>query len=316
MRFILIALFVSFALQSYSQDIIFLNNGDEIKAKVLEIHKTTIDYKRFSNIDGPSYHFDNSEIFMIKYASGEKDLFNTKNSTSSAINNIQSNPLASDEFVYDVTIGNSNCKVQKSRGAKIYGDRVNEVYFREDIVFYGYDFTYLKLSNAKKMGQSFDLIQNYFNAWNTQFNKDYGFAKLKKCMGKPSMLMGNQVFQNYNKRDFYNFVDLGNYCISFEDLQKIVNSYVINETQGIGMVINLVNFNKNREFSMAWVTFFDIKTREIMFAVLTTGEAGGAGMVGHWANGVEKAVLEIFVNEIFKHKLNNNAMIPKKLRLY
>lgn len=316
MRKILIAFFVIFALQSFSQDVIFLNNGDEIEAKVLEIHINTIDYKRFSNIDGPTYHLDKSEIFMIKYLSGEKDLFNVKNSSSTPNNNIPSNTSATAEFVYDASIGNSNCQVQKSRGAKIYGDRANEVYFREDIVFYGYDFTYLKLSNARKMGQSINLIQKYFNEWNTHFNKEVGFVNLKKWMGKHSMLMGNQVFQNYYKRDFNNFVDLGNYCISFEDLQKVVKSYVINETQGIGMVINLVNFNKDREFSMAWVTFFDIKTRQIMFAVLTTGEAGGGGMVGHWGNGVEKAVHEIFVDQIFNPKLSNDDMIPTKLRLY
>jgi len=63
-----------------------------------------------------------------------------------------------------------------------------------------------------------------------------------------------------------------------------------------------VNFNKDREFSMQWVTFFDIETRKIMYAVLTTGEAGGGGMVGHWAKGVENGVRAIFIDEIYKRK--------------
>ncbi len=82
------------------------------------------------------------------------------------------------------------------------------------------------------------------------------------------------------------------------------------------MVINVVNFNKDREYSMQWITFFNIQTREILFAVLTTAEAGGGGMVGHWTTGVEKGVREIFIDEIYKRKYSNNGMIPSKLRLY
>jgi len=130
------------------------------------------------------------------------------------------------------------------------------------------------------------------------------------------MIMGTPVFPNYYKRDFNNFVDYGSFCISFEDLQSVVKSYVLNESQGLGMVINVVNFNKGREYSMAYVTFFDIGSRDILFAVLVTGEAGGGGMAGHWAGGIEKGVRGIFIDEIYKRKLSNNGMIPSKLRLY
>ncbi len=319
MKHLLIALFVMFSLQVFSQDYIILKNGDEIEAKVLEIKDYEIDYKKHTNPTGPTYHLDKSEIFMIKYASGDKDIFNASQSTKPtppppAPKQVQTS--RSGEFVYDANIGSPNCQVQKKRGAKIYGNRGNEVFFRQDLVFYGYDLTYLKLSNPKKVGQSMMLIQKYFNDWNNEFNKEVGYNNLSKWMSKRSMIMGTPVFSNYYKRDFNNFVEYGNYCISFADLEKIVGSYVLNESQGIGMVINLVNFNKDREYSMAYVTFFDIGSREILFAVLVTGEAGGGGMVGHWATGIEEGVREIFVDEIFKRKLSNNGMIPSKLRLY
>ena len=166
------------------------------------------------------------------------------------------------------------------------------------------------------MGKSMQLIQEYFHDWNNEFNKNAGFNNLSGWMGKKSMIMGTPVFNNYNKRDFNNFVEYGNFCISYQDLQEIVDSYVLNEQQGIGMVINLVNFNKDREYALAYVTFFDIASREILLAVLVTGEAGGSGMVGHWATAVEDAVRKVFIDVIFKKKLSNNGMIPSKLRLY
>jgi hypothetical protein len=314
MRNILVTFLMIFALQAFSQDVVILNNGDEIEAKVLEIHENTIDYKRFSNISGPTYHLKKVEIFMIKYASGDKDLFNVKKTTSNQETIVKQN--LSNNSAYDANIGTSNCRTQKSKGAKIFGEKAGEVFFRQDIVFYGYDFSYVKLSNKSKMGQSSKLINQYFNEWNTELNKRLGYDNLRKWMHKKSMIPGNSVFQNYLQRDMNNFVDLGNFCISYEDLQKVVKSYELNETSGIGMVINLVNFNKAREYSMAWVTFFDIKTREIMYAVLTTGQAGGGGMVGHWTNGLNEAIREVFIDVVFKKKLNNTAMIPVELRLY
>ncbi len=312
--FCIMLLFIG--VQLFSQDLIILNSGNEIEAKVLEINSKNIDYKKYSNIDGPTYHLDKSEIFMIKYQSGDKDMFTNNGSGDKSETSTNSETNRPTEFIYNSSIGNSNCQVQKNRGAKIYGNKSGDVFYRQDLVFYGYDLTYTKLTNPKKMGQSMKLVQEYFNEWNKEFNKEIGFNNLKRWMDKPHMLLGTPVFQNYYKRDFNNFVDYGNYCISFDDLQKIVNSYVINESQGIGMVINVVNFNKDREYSMQWITFFNIQTREILFAVLTTGEAGGGGMVGHWASGVEMGVREIFIDEIYKHKYSNNGMIPSKFRLY
>lgn len=316
MKKLMLATLIIFTVQLYSQDYIMLVNGDEIEAKVLEINDKSIKYKKFSNINGPTYTMDKSEIFLIKYQSGDKDVFNAGSSNNSGGNNSNFGFDSPTEFRYDSDIGTPNCQVQKPYGAKIYGNRSGDVFYREDIVFYGYDLTYLKLSNPSKVGQSMRLIQEYFNEWYQVFNDKVGIAQFKKWMDKPYMLVGTPVFQNYYKRDFNNFVEYGNYCISYDDLQKIVNSYVLNETQGIGMVINLVNFNKDREYSMQWVTFFNIETREIVYAVLTTGNAGGGGMVGHWATGVEKGVRNMFIDEIYKRRVSNNGMIPSKLRLY
>lgn len=59
----------------YAQDVIICRNGDEITSKVLKVSRTEIEYKRWSNQDGPSYTLDKSEVFMIKYQNGEKDVF-------------------------------------------------------------------------------------------------------------------------------------------------------------------------------------------------------------------------------------------------
>ncbi|NOY50369.1 MAG: hypothetical protein GXO88_07405, partial [Chlorobi bacterium] len=173
MKYFFVFIILIFSVNAFSQDYIILRNGDEIKAKVLEINETKIDYKRYTNINGPTYHLNKSDIFMIKYESGDKDIFNTSQTSTPRPKPVYNAP-ATTEFVYNPGIGTPNCQAQKKSGAKVYGNRANEVFFRQDVFFYGYDMTYLRLSNPKKVGQSQQLVQKYFNDWNIEFNKKAG----------------------------------------------------------------------------------------------------------------------------------------------
>jgi hypothetical protein len=66
-----------------AQDIITLKNGEEIKAKVTAVNPNDIQYRKFNDKDGPLYTKYKSEVFMIKYANGSKDVFsNTSGGTS------------------------------------------------------------------------------------------------------------------------------------------------------------------------------------------------------------------------------------------
>lgn len=58
-----------------AQDIITLKNGEEISAKVTEIELNLIKYRRFDNQTGPVYTVNKTDVFMIKYENGTKDVF-------------------------------------------------------------------------------------------------------------------------------------------------------------------------------------------------------------------------------------------------
>lgn len=70
-----------------AQDVIFKKNGDEISAKILEVGVTEVKYKQFNNQDGPLYTILKTDIFMIKYANGTKEVFNSDASSSSVQTN-------------------------------------------------------------------------------------------------------------------------------------------------------------------------------------------------------------------------------------
>lgn len=56
-------------------DLITLRNGNEIKAKVIEINQSTVKYKSCENLGGPLFVESIENIFMINYANGSKDVF-------------------------------------------------------------------------------------------------------------------------------------------------------------------------------------------------------------------------------------------------
>lgn len=68
---------------AFAQDVIVLKNGDEIKSKVVEITPTEIKYKKFDNLEGPTIVILKSDVFMIKYANGTKEVMTASNESAS-----------------------------------------------------------------------------------------------------------------------------------------------------------------------------------------------------------------------------------------
>lgn len=74
----------------FAQDIMIQKDGDEIEVTVIKISNNEVEYKKWSNPDGPSYTIPKSEVFMIKYKNGEKDVFKESKPSSDDKLNIAS----------------------------------------------------------------------------------------------------------------------------------------------------------------------------------------------------------------------------------
>jgi len=59
----------------HAQDVITLKNGTDINALVQEISDVDVKYKKFETPNGPDYTLKKSEILLIRYANGSKDIF-------------------------------------------------------------------------------------------------------------------------------------------------------------------------------------------------------------------------------------------------
>lgn len=76
---ILILLLFAFALTAFSQDIIYKTDGSKEEAKITLVGDREIQFKKFSNPDGPVYSIYKSEILMITYENGDYEMYSNKN---------------------------------------------------------------------------------------------------------------------------------------------------------------------------------------------------------------------------------------------
>jgi hypothetical protein len=80
--FLAIACLAFFVRTIYAQDIIVMRQtGDNVKSKISEVGAEYVKYRKFENLTGPDYTVNASEVFMIKYESGSKDVFDINPAT-------------------------------------------------------------------------------------------------------------------------------------------------------------------------------------------------------------------------------------------
>ena len=87
MKHLIFTLFLSGA-SVYAQDIITFRNGDEIRARVLEISSSEIRYKRFDNLEGPTIVVPRNDVFFINYENGKRETITSLSEPSGVATNV------------------------------------------------------------------------------------------------------------------------------------------------------------------------------------------------------------------------------------
>ena len=60
-----------------AQDVIVKKDGSTIVSKVLEITSTEVKYKKYNNLNGPTYSLIKTDIQVINYENGTKEMFDS-----------------------------------------------------------------------------------------------------------------------------------------------------------------------------------------------------------------------------------------------
>jgi len=86
----------------FAQDTIVFKTGEEIKAIIQEVGLETVKYKKYTNIDGPVYTVYKSDIFMMKYQSGKKDVFSSSGDESQSVKKSQTSEDVETSDIHEI----------------------------------------------------------------------------------------------------------------------------------------------------------------------------------------------------------------------
>ena len=66
-------------------DIIVKRSGEDVAVQIVEVTPELVKYRRMDNLQGPLYSIYRTELFMIRYANGTKDVFNAARPVSAPV---------------------------------------------------------------------------------------------------------------------------------------------------------------------------------------------------------------------------------------
>ena len=75
-------------------DLIIMKDGQEIKCKVSEIGTNEIKYRKCDNLTGPIYTINKTEVLMVQYANGSKDIIKQNDQKQNSSKNSNDNSTA------------------------------------------------------------------------------------------------------------------------------------------------------------------------------------------------------------------------------
>ena len=228
---------------SFAQDMITKKTGEDIKAKVLEVSTTKIKYYKFDMPDGPIYTILKSDVLIIRYQNGTKDIFDDskqlskKNDINKKIENKKIYPIK--EEVNKKTIKNDTLKNNESK-IKI----VNNYKIKYGIKG-GLNYANLTSGDSKAI-----IAYNIGGFLEYKFNKLFSF--------QPELQFSEQGFKNIVelRENFYDPITAQTIIYIFDYINMpILAKFNINEEINfvigpqIGYLSNVkiggVNFSKN-----------------------------------------------------------------------
>ena len=80
-KIIVIFIGILVVISGFSQDIIYKTDGTEIKAKVFEITTEAVKFKNYNQQEGPLRNISLTEVFMIIYEDGTKEVLKKQTAT-------------------------------------------------------------------------------------------------------------------------------------------------------------------------------------------------------------------------------------------
>jgi len=178
-----------------------------------------------------------------------------------------------------------------------------EMYFineNTELTWFGVDFSRVKLIDQSGFTDPQQIRDQYFNSINLVVINEPKKYNLESIFNNKNIKSDLSIVKNRNLMPIVEelVIDITekDLLISDGDIPSIVNEYNIDDDKiGIGIVFIMQSLIKthNNKMGNMYVTFFDIKTKNILLTKLMSGEPGGFGFRNYWVRTVKNVLNQI-----------------------
>ena len=281
---------------TYSQDIIVKKNGEEIKVKTIEISNDNIKYKDFNNQDGPIRNIYTNNVFMVKYENGTKDVFIRDNKLThlkaESVDSLRESIFNRPEFVN-----------QKMKRGVEFRLNIKKFVNADEIVWYGWDFKHLVINDPRQADDIEEIIGLNIPQILILLDKQFPDKWIAKQFKEYNLFSSNNLEISKRNQEINPdaLIQLEETTFTMQGIEDIVKSYSLTKIDGVGFVVIMESFNKPYRYVSSFLTFFDIKTREVLYTTRMKGLPGSMkGYSYYWYAGAFETMAYFFKYEYLK----------------
>lgn len=180
---------------------------------------------------------------------------------------------------------------------------IEEIKNSNSIVWYGYDLSHSRMLDFKKFEDGDIILKVHMPGILAELEYVNSKKRMYEYTRKENIIYDMTSIQDLYKSELtsQDFIANRGNEISIEDIKLICKNYVLPQENGIGLVIIIESFHKPEKYVTGYVTFFDIQSREILYATKMKGAAGSkSGFNLYWGNGI-KRITGYFFDKYYKN---------------
>jgi hypothetical protein len=157
-----------------------------------------------------------------------------------------------------------------------------EIFEDIPITFYGLDFTHAKCVGSRKIPEANVIVNKYFKEWNDLFMVGRKRIDIGHPYKKHEVYYDTSVYQKNRNIDPSKLVVEIPYDFKRKEVEAYMEDYADPSKEGVGLIYMVESINTADKYLSIWVTFFNMKTGDIILTEPLRSKGHGRKFSFYW----------------------------------
>lgn len=163
-----------------------------------------------------------------------------------------------------------------------FSQTATDIFNTKSMTFYGLDFTESKCIGPSDFPGTEVMINDLFQQWNNMFMEGKKRIKIGAPYKKKEVNYDTSVYQ-FNRQIDPEFLIIDKaFSLKKSKMNAITEKYADKTKSGIGLVYVVEALNAKEEYLSVWITFFNIKTGEVLISEPSRSVGKGKEINDYW----------------------------------